>query len=77
MILNLMEMRLKVKNRSHRCDTNRPRHGHKYSKYKMCHSMMALVCIQQHLINIWSPIDKKVTQHQRKRSLKKKTYKKA
>ena len=32
-----MKMRLKMKNRSHRYDINRPcpRHGHKYSKNKM------------------------------------------
>ena len=33
-----MKMRLKMKNRSHRYDINRPtpRHGYKYTKYKMC-----------------------------------------
>ena len=32
-----MKIRLKIKNRSHRYDINRPhsRHGHKYTKYKM------------------------------------------
>ena len=32
-----MGMRLKIKNRSHRYDINRPRlrYGHKYTKYKM------------------------------------------
>ena len=32
-----LKMRLKIKNRSHRYDLNRPRsrHGHKYTKYKM------------------------------------------
>ena len=31
-----MKMRLEMKNRSHRYDINRPRpkHGHKYTKYK-------------------------------------------
>ena len=39
------------KNRSHRCDMNRPRsrHGYKYSKYKKCLSMMMLICIKQPL----------------------------
>ena len=34
-----MKMRLKMKNRSHRYDINRPRprNGHKYIKYKMSH----------------------------------------
>ena len=26
----------------------RPRHGHKYTKYKMCLSIMMVVCIKQH-----------------------------
>ena len=32
------KLRLKMKNRSHRYDINRPRPrlGHKYTKYKMC-----------------------------------------
>ena len=49
-----MKMRLKIKNRSHRYDTNRPRprHGHKYTKYEMCSSIMMVVCIKQYLSNI-------------------------
>ena len=48
------KMRLIMKNRSHRCDINRsrPRHGHKYTKYKMCLSIMMVICIKQHLSNI-------------------------
>ena len=36
-----MKIRLKMKNRSHRYDINRPRprHGHKYNKYK-CGAVM-------------------------------------
>ena len=36
---------MKMKNRSHRCDINRPRsrHGHKYSKYKKCLSMIVYI----------------------------------
>ena len=41
----------------------RPRHGHKYPKNKMCLSMIMLVCIKQHLSNIWSSIHEKVKQH--------------
>ena len=39
-------MRLKMKNGSHRYDINkaRPRNGHKYAKYKMCLSMMMVMC---------------------------------
>ena len=38
-------MTMKMKNRSHRCDVNRPRarQGQKYTKYKKCLSMM--VCL--------------------------------
>ena len=39
-----MKMKIKMENRSHKCDINRPRsrHGHKYSKYRTCPSMMCL-----------------------------------
>ena len=53
-----MKMRLKMKNRSHRYDINRPRlrHGlytkYKYTKYKMCLNKMMVTCIKQHLSNI-------------------------
>ena len=58
-------MKIKMKNRSHRYDTNRPRsrHGHKYSEYKKCLSMMMHICIKQHLRNIWNSIHEKVKQH--------------
>ena len=53
-----------MKNRSHTYDINRPRfrHGHKYSKYKKCLSII-FICIKQHLSNIWSSIHEKVKQH--------------
>ena len=37
-----MKTRLKMKRRSHRNDINRPRprHGHEYTKYKICLSIM-------------------------------------
>ena len=37
-----LKMMLKMKNRSHRYEINRPspRNGHKYTKYKMCLSIM-------------------------------------
>ena len=59
-------MEIKIKNRSHRYDVNRPmsRHGHKFSKYKKCLSMMMLIiCIKEHLSNIRSSIHEKVMQY--------------
>ena len=49
-----MKMTLKMKNISHRYDINKPRsgHGHKYTKCKMCLSMMMIVYPKQHLSNI-------------------------
>ena len=54
-----------MKNRSQRYDINRPwpRHGHKYPKYKMCLSLMTVICIKQHLGNILSSIHEKVKQN--------------
>ena len=45
-----------VKTGSHWHNINRPssRHGHKYSKYEKCLSMMMLICIKPHISNIWS-----------------------
>ena len=59
-----MKIGLKMKIRSQRYDINRPRlrHGPKYTKYKMCLIMMVM-CIKQHLSNIWSSIHEKVKQH--------------
>ena len=49
-----MKIRLKMKNRSHRYETNRlrPRHGHKYTICKMCLSIMIVIYVKQHLSNI-------------------------
>ena len=57
-------MKMKMKKVSHRHDINRPRlrHGHKYRKHKKCLSMMMLICIKQHLSNIWSSIYEKIKQ---------------
>ena len=48
-----MEMRLKMKNRSHRYNINRPRptHGHNILNVK-CLSKMMTMCTKQHLSNI-------------------------
>ena len=42
-----------MKNRSHRHNINRPRprNGHKYTKQKICLSIMMAICIKQHLCN--------------------------
>ena len=49
-----MKMKMKMKNGSHRYDTNRPRsrHGYKYSKYKKSLTIIMLTYIKQHLRNI-------------------------
>ena len=44
-------------------DRPRPRHGHKYIKYKKCLNMTMLLCIKQNLSNIWSSIHQKVKQN--------------
>ena len=43
--------RLKMKNRSSRYDKNRPRcrHGHKYTKYKICLNIMMVISVRQHV----------------------------
>ena len=38
------------------------RHGHKYTKHKLCLSIMMGICIKQHLSNISSSIHGKVKQ---------------
>ena len=49
-----MKIKLKMKNRSQKYDINRPRprHGPKYTKYKMYLDIMKGICIKQHLSNI-------------------------
>ena len=56
-----MNVKMKMKNRSHRYNISwvRFRHGQKYSKYKKCLSIIMLICIKQHLSNIWSSIHEK------------------
>ena len=53
--LIVMKMRLKMRNGSHRYDIDRtkPRYRHKYTIYKICLSMMMIMCNKQHLSNIW------------------------
>ena len=53
-----------MKKRSQWYDINRPRprHGHKYTKYKMCLGIIMVICIKQHLSKILNSIHEKVTQ---------------
>ena len=62
--LIIMKMEMKKKNRSHKYNLNGSSswHGHKYGKYKTCLSMIIIICIKQHLSNIWSSIHEKVKQ---------------
>ena len=55
-----MKMRLGIKNRSQRYDINspRPRHRHKYAKYKM---WLSIMMVKQHLSNIWSSIHERLS----------------
>ena len=54
-----------MKYRSHKYDINRhrPRHGHKYTKYKKCLTMMMVTFIKHHLTNNWISIHEKVKQY--------------
>ena len=65
MWLIITKMKIKLKNASHRYDINRarPRYGHKYTKHKICLSVMMTICNKQQLSNIWSWIHEKVKQH--------------
>ena len=65
MQLIIMKMKTKTKIDSHKYSINRPRcrHGHKYSKYMKRLGMVILICIKQHLSNIWSSVYKNVKQH--------------
>ena len=58
-------MEIKMENIANRYEINRSRswHGHKFSKYEQCLTIIMLICIKQHLSNIWSSIHEKVKQH--------------
>ena len=65
------------KKRTNRFDINRAssRYGHKYSKYKICLSLI-FICIKQHISNMWSSVHEKIKQQwgwvEKKRCLLKK-----
>ena len=52
--LIITNMKMKMKNISHRYDVHRSRSSkkHKYSKYKKCLTIMMLICIKQDLSNM-------------------------
>ena len=58
-------MKMKMKNRVDRYDISRPRSRkvHNFSKYKKYLSIVMLLCIKQHLSNIWNSVHEKVNQH--------------
>ena len=60
------EIKTKQKNSSYRYDKNRPRFrdGHKCIKSKEFLSMITLICIKQHLSNIWSSIYEKINNNE-------------
>ena len=64
--LIMMEMKMKMKNRSHRRDIKRPtsKHAYKHSTSKKCLSMIMVICIKEHLSNIWSSVHEEIEQHQ-------------
>ena len=65
MINGNKKIKLKMEKRSQRYDIYRPRleHGPKYTKYKMCLSIMMVICIKQHLRNIWSSVHEKIKKY--------------
>ena len=54
----LMKMNIEKEYTLHRYHLNRtrPLHGYRHTKYKTCLTIMVLICIRQHLSNIWSSI---------------------
>ena len=66
-LLIIIKTKMKMKNKSHIHGINisRSRHGPKYSKYKKFLSIMMLLCIKQHLCNIWRLSCEKVKQYWR------------
>ena len=53
-------MIMKNRSQSYKINCPMPRHGYQYTKYKMCLSIIMVICIKQHLSNIWSSIHGKV-----------------
>ena len=65
MQLIILKIKTKMKIDPRKYDINRPRsrEGHKYSKYMKRLSIMMLICIEQHLSNVWSSVYENVKQH--------------
>ena len=61
-----MKIRLKIKNRSHRYDINRPHSRMDINILNIkCINVMVATCAKQHLSNVWSSIHEKVKQNGR------------
>ena len=54
---------MKIDSRKYGINRSRCRHGHKYSNHMKCLSMMMLICIKEHISNIWSSVYENVKQH--------------
>ena len=63
LIITGKKTKMEIDSRKYETNRHRCRHGHKYSKHMNCLSMMILICIKQHLSNIWSSVHKNVKQH--------------
>ena len=76
--LIIMKIKMKMKNRSHRRDINRPRsrHGQKYSKSKKCLIMTMLTFVKQHLSNFEARFMKKLSNSEAKLKKRIALYKK-
>ena len=47
-----MKLKMKIKSKRYGLNRPRPRHGHKYTNYKTCLSIIKVICIKQHVSNI-------------------------
>ena len=52
-----------MKNKSQKCNINRPRprHGHRYTKYKMCLSIITFIFIKQHYATLQAQFTKNLS----------------
>ena len=57
---------MKISSQRYNINSHRPRHGHEYTKYKMCLSIIMVICVKQHLSNIWSSIHEKLSNNKDK-----------
>ena len=57
---------MKISSQRYNINSHRPRHRHEYTKYKMCLSIIMVICVKQHLSNIWSSIHEKLSSNKDK-----------